>query len=273
MQILKLLEKFVDKMKIKELINKIETEFKPEYAMPGDKVGLQIQSGNTEVNNILVAYEINNDVINEAIINKVDFILSFHPLIYSSLDSITNDSRVGDLVTKLIKNSISLYVIHTCFDAHPKGTNYLLAQKLKLNITDVLAEYQNQNGIGMGVIAELGEPISSSELITKVKDTINPNLRYNDDIPKIIKRIAIVGGSGFSFIGHVIDKQCDAFITADITYHKFHEINSKILLIDAGHYETEQFITDGVFKLVNGLLQENVNILVSKINSNPVSYI
>jgi dinuclear metal center YbgI/SA1388 family protein len=200
-------------------------------------------------------------------------------LIYNSLESITDDNRVGQLISKLIKNSISLFVVHTCFDSHPKGTNYLLAEKLGLKIKGVLSEYSGQDTqntkeiIGMGVIAEFDKSIPAIELITKVKENINNNIRINDDIPNKIKRVAIVGGSGFSFVDKVLDRHCDAFITSDITYHKFHEINSKILLIDAGHYETEQFIIKGIFSLINGKLQDDVNILVSKINTNPISYI
>lgn len=260
-------------MKIKELINILETEFKPEYTMQGDKVGLQIQSANEEVDNILIAYEINDKVIDKAIDNKVDFILAFHPLIYSSLESITESNRVGHLVTRLIQNSISLYVIHTRFDAHPKGTNYLLAERLGLNVIEVLSEYPHYSGIGMGVVASPKQPCVGRELVENVKKNVNPNIRCSsyDDID--IDKVAIVGGSGFSFISDVLNKKCSAFITADCSYHKFHEVDSKLLLIDAGHFETEQFIEEGILNLIKLQLQDNVNILVSKINTNPISYI
>jgi putative NIF3 family GTP cyclohydrolase 1 type 2 len=31
----------------------------------------------------------------------------------------------------------------------------------------------------------------------------------------------------------------DAFVTADVRYHAFHEAEGRILLVDAGHFETE----------------------------------
>jgi dinuclear metal center YbgI/SA1388 family protein len=99
-----------------------------------DAVGLQIgyESG-TELNKILLAYEITDEVIDEAVGIKANLIVAYHPLIFPNINSVTDSTRTGSLVRRLIKNDIALYVIHTAFDSHPEfGTSRLMADALGL---------------------------------------------------------------------------------------------------------------------------------------------
>jgi putative NIF3 family GTP cyclohydrolase 1 type 2 len=90
----------------------------------------------------------------------------------------------------------------------------------------------------------------------------------------MIKRIAIVGGSGSSFLESALDAKADAFISADISYHTFHRAENNIMLIDPGHYEMEQFVPEGLADALNKEFPNGSidNILVSKIVTNPVHY-
>ncbi|MEC8257284.1 MAG: Nif3-like dinuclear metal center hexameric protein, partial [Bacteroidota bacterium] len=67
-------------------------------------------------------------------------------------------------------------------------------------------------------------------------------------------------------------KKADAYITADLKYHDFFEGDKDFLLIDAGHYETEQHTK----KLIHSYLTEkmpNFAILLSELDTNPINYI
>ncbi|HET9136309.1 MAG TPA: Nif3-like dinuclear metal center hexameric protein [Candidatus Kapabacteria bacterium] len=99
-----------------------------------DAVGLQIgHEAGAELSKVLLAYEITNEVIDEAISMKANLILCYHPLIFPSITSITDSSRTGALVRRLIENKIALYVIHTAFDSQPEfGTSAMMAAKLGL---------------------------------------------------------------------------------------------------------------------------------------------
>ena len=81
----------------------------------------------------------------------------------------------------------------------------------------------------------------------------------------------VLGGSGSFAIKAARNSGADAFITADLKYHDFFQAENQILLIDAGHYETEQFtkklILDHLIKKL-----PNFAIALSKSNSNPVNY-
>ena len=64
-------------------------------------------------------------------------------------------------------------------------------------------------------------------------------LRFAEGAGKKIKRVAVCGGAGSELLKKAIASGADAFITGDVKYHTFQESEKKILLIDAGHYETE----------------------------------
>ena len=99
-----------------------------------DAVGLQVgfEKG-TELRKVLLAYEITDGVIEEALLANANLIISYHPLIFPNISSIADSSRTGSLIRKLIKNDIALYVIHTAFDSHPEfGTSRLMADALGL---------------------------------------------------------------------------------------------------------------------------------------------
>ncbi len=57
----------------------LDNLFPSEFALKDDRIGLQIHSGNIEIENLLIAYEITPEVVAEAVGNKCDTILVFHP--------------------------------------------------------------------------------------------------------------------------------------------------------------------------------------------------
>src|SRR6266550_536906 len=83
-----------------------------------DAVGLQVgYEKNAELQKVILAYEITDEVIDEAMGAKANLIVSYHPLIFPNITSVSDSSRTGMLLRKLIKNDIALYVIHTAFDS------------------------------------------------------------------------------------------------------------------------------------------------------------
>ena len=99
-----------------------------------DAVGLQVGfEKNAEIRKVLLAYEITDEVIEEALQVNANLILSYHPLIFPDISSVSDSTRTGSLVRKLVRNDIALYVIHTAFDTHPEfGTSRLMADALGL---------------------------------------------------------------------------------------------------------------------------------------------
>lgn len=259
-------------MELSKLINIFELEFPPKTAWSDDSIGLQISNSKSRIKNVYLTLELNEDSISEALSYSSDLIVTFHPLIFRPLSTITTDNRVGNLVSKLIKNDIGLYAIHTNFDSHPYGTSYELCKQLGFECSKFLIPDVNNDGYGMGVIIELENSIKINELLEKVADICNSPLKYNIGVNDNITKIAIIGGSGSSYIQEAYNQGCDVFITADLKYHDFHSVDGKMAIIDPGHYEMEQFVPLAMKNILKEKLGEGINLITGSVLTNPVNY-
>ncbi len=251
----------------------LENEFPSNYALKDDKIGIQIHSGNLEVDQLLIAYEITPEVIIEALQNKIDTILTFHPLIFSPLQTITQDERVGRLTTLLIRNKITVISLHTRFDVYPQGTSYMFAKALELDEIKPLFPINENQKYGMGACGKFGLGVKIQDLLSKIHNITQAPIRFSRSKKELIKKVAIIGGSGTSFLSSVMNESYDAFITADISYHNFHIADNVFNLIDAGHYETESFIVSTLFNLLKSKLNESeISLIKSGTLTNPVYY-
>jgi putative NIF3 family GTP cyclohydrolase 1 type 2 len=86
-----------------------------------------------------------------------------------------------------------------------------------------------------------------------------------------IEKIALCGGSGSFLLPNAITAGVQAFITADFKYHQFFDADSKLLIADIGHYESERFTPEIVYDLLKEKFP-TFAIQISKTNTNPVNY-
>jgi dinuclear metal center YbgI/SA1388 family protein len=121
-------------------------QFSPKaFAMEGDKVGLQIGALNQPVENVLVALDVTEEVVEEAIAKNAQLIIAHHPPIFRPLKKIATDTPAGRMIAKLIKHDIAVYAAHTNLDVAKGGVNDLLAAALGLNNPQVLVPtYEDQ---------------------------------------------------------------------------------------------------------------------------------
>jgi len=128
-------------------------------------------------------------------------------------------------------------------------------------------------GIGLGIIGTLEEPIEALEFLEKVKKAFACTaLKYSPLLPGKIKAVALCGGAGSSLIPDALRSGADVFITGDIKYHQFFEAENKIVLVDIGHYESEQFTKELFFEIVTNKFPKFA-LRLSKTQTNPVNYL
>lgn len=114
-------------------------QFSPKsLAMEGDKIGLQIGRLNKPVEKVLVALDVLEEVVDEAIAENVQLIIAHHPIIFRPLQKISTEQSYGRIIEKLIKHDIAVYAAHTNLDVAKGGVNDLLAEALGLTDTEVL---------------------------------------------------------------------------------------------------------------------------------------
>ncbi|MGB4206325.1 MAG: Nif3-like dinuclear metal center hexameric protein [Bacteroidales bacterium] len=138
---------------------------------------------------------------------------------------------------------------------------------------DILLLGNSDKYIGSGMIGELDEEISASGFLEKVKSICGlPTIRYTGDLTRIIKKIAVCGGSGSFLINDAVRAGANVFLTGDLKYHDFFIPENKIILADIGHYESEQFSKD---LIAQALMKKfpNFAVLKTKQNTNPIKYL
>ncbi|QGQ95738.1 Nif3-like dinuclear metal center hexameric protein [Paenibacillus psychroresistens] len=103
------------------------------YAMPDDKIGLQLGTLNKEIRNVLVALDVTTEVAEEAIRLQIDLIIAHHAIVYRPLKHLQTDTPAGKLYEKLIKHDIAVYIAHTNLDVADGGVNDMMAGALGLS--------------------------------------------------------------------------------------------------------------------------------------------
>ncbi|MEK5197661.1 Nif3-like dinuclear metal center hexameric protein [Staphylococcus sp. FSL H8-0121] len=124
-------------MKVNELMAMLDEHVPFNTAESWDNVGLLIGDESQEVNGILTALDCTIDVVQQAINENVNTIISHHPLIFKGIQSITNQGY-GEIIRLLIQNNINLIAMHTNLDVNPNGVNAMLASKIGLQHTQLI---------------------------------------------------------------------------------------------------------------------------------------
>jgi len=129
---------------IKEVLQKLETFAPPVLQENYDNAGLIVGDASDEVRGVLISLDTTEDVVNEAIKKGCNLIISHHPIVFSGLKKLTGANYIERVVISAIKNNISIYAMHTNLDNMAHGVNKMIADKLGLINTKILAPKKNQ---------------------------------------------------------------------------------------------------------------------------------
>ncbi len=126
--------------------------------------------------------------------------------------------------------------------------------------------------IGSGMQGVLPEPMSELDFLGYLKEKMELScIRHSPLMGKKIHKIGICGGAGSFLSGVAKGKGLDAFVSADFKYHEFFEADSRLLIADIGHYESEKYTKDWIRDLIIKKFAKFA-VLLSQINTNPVNY-
>lgn len=342
-----------------------------------DNVGLIIGDSSSNVNKIMVSLDLPVWVVDEAVENNVDMIITHHPIIFNPIKKINSDTTLGKKIIKLIKNNISVYSSHTNYDIAQNGLNDIFAKQLGFEKTEIIKttsqeklfkivvyipegfedkileemskagagcignysncsfrvkgtgtfqpmeganpfigqvdrlekvdeyrletivpesklnqvikamlaahpyeevaydvyELKNQGqSYGLGRIGYLENEITLSSYASFIKKTLNlENIRFYGPSDALIKTVAMLNGSGNSFINAARHAGADVIITGDLQYHQaLDALEEGIYAIDAGHFGTEKIMIKALSDCLRNILEKNgynVEVIESKTNT------
>jgi len=241
----------------------------PELAAEWDNSGVQLYVGSKEIKRVLVTLEITRDVIHEAKEKAVDLIITHHPLLFSPLRKVDNNTIIGNHFIELIKADISVYSAHTNFDVVDGGNSDYIAFKLNLANTEKFGGNKSY----IGSMGELPAKMSFEAVCSYVKDALgleHINVVGNPLTP--IQKVGICSGAGSNrdTIDEAANSGCELYITGDVRYHDAqYALEKGICLIDAGHYGTEKFFVENLAAKLKKAIGSDVEIILSAINIDP----
>ena len=230
---------------VKQVYQAIQEKAPFELQMGFDNAGFLVGRADRLVNRILVALDITESVIEEAIESGAQLIVAHHPVIWGGAKSVTDETVMGRKLLLMIEHGIAAICAHTNLDAVEEGVNDALAVKLGLaDIGQLHQDGVDQQGrpYGIGRVGTVPtQPLYDFAL--SVKQNLGSNGIRLVDGGKPVHTVAVGGGSCSSMIQDAIDQGCDTFVTSDVKYDGF--LDAKALginLIDAGHFPTENVV-------------------------------
>lgn len=165
-------------------------------------------------------------------------------------------------IETIFPQHIEQKVLQALFSSHPY-------EEVAYDIYQLGNEYK---AFGSGIIGTLKQVAATQEFIGFVKDKMQLKaLRTNNTAKKEIKTVAICSGSGASLIKAAIANKADAYITADLKYHEFFDVQKNLLLMDTGHYESEIVFKNLIFEKLSKKFP-NFAFQISETSTNPVQY-
>lgn len=138
---------------------------------------------------------------------------------------------------------------------------------------DLIPLSNDWNSVGAGLVGELEKDMDISEFLTSLKHILKSDcLKVTAFTKNNVRKIALCGGSGSFLLKDAIAANADVFISADFKYHDYFDAENKIIIVDAGHFETEQFTKD-IFKEIITKKLPKFAVQISEINTNPIKYL
>lgn len=137
---------------------------------------------------------------------------------------------------------------------------------------DLLSLQNEHPRIGSGMIGELPEAMGEEDFLKHLSKTMKVTVvRHTALLQKPVKRIAWCGGAGSFLLKNAIGRKADVFITGDFKYHEFFDAEERLVIMDIGHFESEQFTPH---LLAEYLLEKfhTFAVLLSEVKTNPVHY-
>ncbi|MBI5372602.1 MAG: Nif3-like dinuclear metal center hexameric protein [Sphingobacteriales bacterium] len=125
---------------------------------------------------------------------------------------------------------------------------------------------------GSGLLGELPEALDEEAFLRLVKTVFGtPLIRHTALSGRPVKKVAVCGGAGSFLISKALSAGAEAYITGDMKYHEFFDANSRLLIADPGHFETEQF-TIPLLQEVLAKKFPTFAVLKTEVETNPVRY-
>ncbi|OWV06034.1 Nif3-like dinuclear metal center hexameric protein [Micromonospora wenchangensis] len=262
---------------VADVVAELDRCYPPAWAEEWDRVGLVLGEPTDPVRRVYGTVDVVPETVAEALAAGADLIVAHHPLLLRGVSSVAPTTWKGRIVHDLIRAGVALYVAHTNADIAAPGVSDALAARFGLTGLRPLqpsaaGSAAAGGGRGIGRVGELPAPLTLAELTERAAAVLPATVwgvRAGGDPARIVRTLAVSGGSGDGFLAAATAAGADAFLTSDLRHHPAgeHLAAGGPALLDAAHWATERpWLDDVAAHLRAGF---GVETVVSDLDTDP----
>ena len=181
------------------------------------------------------------------------------------------DPFVGETGTRHEEKEMKIEVIFPAYLEQKIIRAMIQAHPYEEVAYDIISLENYFSEVGSGMIGNLEKPVDEKDFLQMIKTAFDLKvIRHTGLSGKKVQKVAICGGAGSFLIPLAVSNKADAYITSDIKYHEFFDAET-MLLLDIGHYESEQFTIDLLYEILKDKFP-NFALRKTEVNTNPVNY-
>ncbi|WP_061965393.1 Nif3-like dinuclear metal center hexameric protein [Demequina aurantiaca] len=262
---------------VKDVVEVLERMFPPATAEDWDVNGLAVGDRSALVTRVHFAVDPTLAVIDEAIAAGADMLVTHHPLMLRGVTSVAADTSKGSVVHRLIQGGCALYNAHTNADIAHGGVADALAAALGVVDASPLVPSADDASIGPGRIGRLETPMPLQAFADRVAVALPRTahgVRIAGDLEADVETVAVMGGSGDSYLDVVRASGADVYVTADLRHHPASDAREraelsggKPFLVDVAHFASEWSWLAATAERVADAT--GTDTFVSKLNTDP----
>ena len=200
---------------------------------------------NRPARRVLVCLDATAPMIDKAIAEGFDVILTHHPLVFHKLPAIDPRDQISRRLIRLIQAGVAVMSFHTRLDALSGGVNDTLAERLGLLEVTPCGEG------GIGRVGHLPTPVSLFEFAEAVKQALGVPFVVGADAGVPVYRVAVLGGNGSDDVRSIEDVGADTYLSGEIAAHHLTDAPERGMnLVAAGHFHTENPVCKALAEMV-----------------------
>lgn len=271
------------------------TEFERLWPIAGaeswDSPGLSVGNSGQRISRVLLTVDLSSEIISEAQDGLFDLVLSHHPLLFKGVQSVSEATVKGSLISSAIRSNIAIYSAHTNADVVLNGVSHTLALALGLeNPLPLVSNFaprgddlnSEQNAVGHGRVGNLSASMQLGDfarLISKVIPPTASGIRVSGDYHQLVNRVAVCGGAGDSFVSEAMASGADVFVSSDLRHHVTQDAREQGLissnpfaLIDISHWASEWLWLEVAASQLSKVFP-SVQFVVSELRTDPWDFV
>jgi dinuclear metal center YbgI/SA1388 family protein len=270
---------------VRDWLTLLDDWYPPSSAEEWDNSGLQVGSRSWPAERVMVALDPTVAVVEEAAEKRCGLLVTHHPLLFRPMSRVDLEEPGGAAIAAAMAGRVAVMACHTNTDVASPGVTDVLAEVLDLDVTGILAEttdgegvneevpydvfpLASRGGFGLGRLASPRGPVTAAELSERCAEGLGATARLAGDPSRRVETVALCGGSGASLIPSALRAKADVYVTGDVKHHQaLDAVAAGLTVIDAGHHATElPFVAHLAQRLENAGLGE---VLVSELSTDP----